>query len=88
MDSDLLTNDTHPVIDALLIAGYRRMSPAQRLVRVQVLTRAVQELALLGICSRYPNAGLREQSLRLASLWIEPELMARAFGWEVNRVGY
>ncbi len=82
------TNDTHPQIEALLLEGYRKMSPAQKLERVQALTRAVQELALLDIRRRYPDADEREQALRLASRWIEPDLMLRAFGWDVRKVGY
>ena len=50
--------------------------------------RAVQELALLDIRRRHPDADEREQALRLASRWIEPELMVRAFGWDVRKVGY
>ncbi|WP_437635689.1 hypothetical protein [Sorangium sp. So ce854] len=87
MSTDPL-NDTHPKIDALLIEGYRRMSPAQKLERVRALTRAVQELALLDVRRRHPDADEREQALRVASRWIEPELMVRAFGWDVREVGY
>ena len=82
------TNDTDPRIEALLIEGYRKMSPAQKLERVRALTRAVQELALLDVRRRHPGADAREQALRVASRWIEPELMARAFGWDVREVGY
>ena len=81
-------NDTHPKIEALLIEGYRKMSPTKKLERVRDLTRAVQELALADIRRRHPNANAREQALRLASRWIEPELMVRAFGWDVREVGY
>ena len=81
-------NDTHPKIEALLIEGYRRMSPAQKLERVRALTRAVQELALLDVRRRHPDADEREQVLRVASRWIDPELMVRAFGWDVREVGY
>ena len=81
-------NDTHPEIERLLIEGYRKMSPAQKLDRVGALTQAVQELALLDIRRRHPNAGPREQALRLASRWIEPPLMVRAFGWDVTKEGY
>ena len=83
-----LPNDTHPKIEALLIEGYRRMSPAQKLERVRALSRAVQEFALLDVRRRHPNADAREQALRVASRWIEPELMLRAFGWDVRKVGY
>ncbi len=81
-------NDTHPQIEALLIEGYRKMSSAQKLERVRALTRAVQELALLDVRRRHPNADAREQALRVASRWIEPELMLRAFGWDVSAQGY
>lgn len=82
------TDDTDPAIEAILIEGYRRMSPAQKLERVRVLTRAVQQLALLDVRRRHPGADERELSLRLASRWIEPELMRRAFGWDAREVGY
>jgi hypothetical protein len=82
------TNDTHPKIEAFLIEGYRKMSPTQKLERVQALTQAVQELALLDVRRRHPDADAREQALRVASRWIEPELMVRAFGWDVREVGY
>jgi hypothetical protein len=81
-------NDTDPRIEAMLIEGYRRMSPSQKLERVCALTRAVQELALLDIRRRHPDADEREQRLRLASRWVEPDLMVRAFGWDVRKVGY
>jgi len=82
------TNDTHPRVDAILIEGYRRMSPAQKLERVRALTQAVQELAMLDVRRRHPNADAREQALRLASRWIDPDLMVRAFGWDPRVEGY
>jgi hypothetical protein len=81
-------NDTHPNIEALLIEGYRKMSPSQKLERVRALTRAVQEIALLDVRRRHPDADAREQALRVASRWIEPDLMVRAFGWDVREAGY
>jgi hypothetical protein len=82
------TDDTDPVIKALLIEGYRRMSPSQKMERVRALTRAVQELALADIRRRHPDANDRERALRLASRWIEPDLMVRGFAWDVRKVGY
>ncbi|HZJ09587.1 MAG TPA: hypothetical protein VFD39_07830, partial [Trueperaceae bacterium] len=35
-----------------------------------------------------PLVDEREQALRVASRWIEPALMARAFGWDVNAERY
>ncbi|MCK6590510.1 MAG: hypothetical protein L6Q76_23340, partial [Polyangiaceae bacterium] len=86
--SDDRLNDTHPKVEAMLIEGYRKMSPSQKLERVRALTRTVQELALLDVRRRHPNADEREQALRVASRWIEPDLMLRAFGWDVRKVGY
>ena len=81
-------NDTHPAIEALLIEGYRRMSPSQKLERVRAMTQAVQELALLDVRRRHPNADAREQSLRVASRWLDPDLMFNAFGWDPRTMGY
>jgi hypothetical protein len=82
------TDDTDPVIKALLIEGYRRMSPSQKMERVRALTRAVQELALADIRRRHPDANDRERALRLASRWIEPDRFVRAFAWDVRTIGY
>ena len=81
-------NDTHPTIDARLIEGYRAMTPSQKMEIVSQLTRAVQELALADVRRRHPHADARELELRVASRWIEPELMLAAFGWDVERMGY
>ena len=81
-------SDTHPKVQALLVEGYRQMSPSEKLECVRRLTLAVQELALADIRRRHPEAGPRELALRLASRWIEPSLMMRAFGWDVRATGY
>jgi hypothetical protein len=75
-------------MDIVLIDGYRAMSPIEKLERVRAMTAAVQQLALADIRRRHPTADDREQLLRLASRWIEPELMFRAFGWDVQAQGY
>jgi hypothetical protein len=83
-----LPTDTHPKVEAFIVDGYRRMSPAQKIARVTELTRTVQQLALADIRRRHPTASAEEQSLRLASRWIEPELMRKAFAWDVDEAGY
>ena len=79
--------DTDPAVDALLIEGYRRMSPSQKLDRVRALTQAVQELALVDIRRRHPGATSGSRHPPSLCL-IEPELMVRAFAWDVGKVGY
>ncbi len=81
-------NDTDPRVEAVLVAGYRAMSVSQKLERVSALTRTVQELALLNIRRRHPDADAREVSLRFASRWLDAELMRRAFGWDVQFAGF
>lgn len=81
-------NDTHPEIEKMLIEGYRRMSAQEKMDRVSELNRTIQRLALSDIRERHPEADEREQMLRLASRWLEPELMLKAFGWDVEKEGY
>ena len=81
-------NDTHPAIDPLLIEGFRRMTPSQKLEIVSQLTQAVQKLALADVRRRHPRADAREVALRAASRWLGPELMLRVFGWDVAKMGY
>lgn len=81
-------NDTHPDIEARIIAGYRAMTPARKFEIVCALTRAANDLALIDIRRRHPNADQREVMLRLASRTVDPELLKRAFGWDVGVEGY
>jgi len=83
-----LSSDTPPEIEEMIIAGYRRMSAAQKLQIVQDLNRTAQLLALSDIQRRHPNASRRELQLRLASRWLEPELMQEVFGWDPEVEGY
>ena len=82
------TNDTNPAIETRMIDGYRAMSPARKLEIVCDLSRAVRELALADIRRRHPDADDRELMLRLASRTVDPELLRRAFGWDVEVEGY
>ncbi|HZW32745.1 MAG TPA: hypothetical protein VFF52_18675 [Isosphaeraceae bacterium] len=58
---DSAPNETDPRIEALLVEGYRGLSPAQKLERVRALTRAAQQVALADIRRRHPAADEREQ---------------------------
>jgi len=82
-----LSRDTSPEAEAIIIAGYRRMSPTEKLERVRQMTQAVQQMALTRLREQYPEATERELVLRLASLWIPRDLMIRAFGWDPDRQG-
>ena len=83
------SRDTPPDIEEILIEGYRRMTPVERLERALDMSRAVQQLALARIRARYgPNLSEREERLRLAALWLDRETMIRAFGWDPEAEGY
>lgn len=82
------TDDTDPRIGAVLIDGYRAMTSTEKLERVAALTRTVRSLALADVRRRHPASSEREQALRVASRWIPPDLMLRAFGWDVDDKGY
>lgn len=72
----------------MIVEGYRKMSAAKKLRIMQDLIRCAQLLALSDIRRRHPKADWREIQLRLASRWIEPELMRKAFGWNPEVEGY
>lgn len=70
-----------------MIDAYRRMSDAQKLARVDALTRTVRQLALVRIRAEHPDADARELRLRLAALRFDRETMIRAFGWDPREHG-
>lgn len=80
--------DTPPDIERIIIEGYRRMPVWQKLQQVSELNRLVQQLALNDVRRRHPQADEHELKLRLASRWLEPELMRQAFGWDPEQECY
>lgn len=76
-------DDTSPEVREMMIAGYRRMSPAQKLQRVLDLNRATEALARARIRAQYgPDLSEREENLRLAALTLDRETMIRVFDWD------
>ena len=80
--------DTPPQIQKELIQGYRKMTPRQKMRRVNELNRTVQQLALLRIRKQYGDISEREQMLRLAALWLDRETMTKVFDWDPDKEGY
>ncbi|MCL0094097.1 hypothetical protein M1O53_03860 [Dehalococcoidia bacterium] len=80
--------DTPPQIQKELIQGYRKMTPRQKMQRVNELNRTVQQLALLRIRKQYGDISEREQMLRLAALWLDRETMTKVFDWDPDKEGY
>ena len=74
--------DTDIGIEAMRIAGFQRMTPAQKLALAGALTRNIRQLALAGIRLRYPGIDEREAMLRLTAMSTDRSTMVRAFGWD------
>ena len=76
-------SDTSPDAERVLIDGYRRMSPAEKLQRVASLNRALVELSTARLRAQYgATMSPRELRLRLAALWLDAETMRKAFDWD------
>ena len=75
--------DTSPEVEEILLEGYRRMSPAEKLGRVLDLNRAADDLARARLRKQYgPDLSEREERLRLAALHLDRETMIRVFDWD------
>jgi len=85
---DNMIMDTDPKIRKIIIEGYRKMTPQQKLQRVTELNKSIQQIALSRILKQYGNISEREQILRLASLWIDQDIMVNVFNWNPEIKGY
>lgn len=80
--------DTPADVRVMMIEGYRRMSPTEKLQRVLDLNRAAESFARARIRRQYgPDLTEREENLRLASLTLDRETMIRAFDWDPEEHG-
>jgi hypothetical protein len=83
-----LSSDTSPEVERIMIEGYRKMPAWKKLQQVLELTQLVRQLAMNDIRRRYPFADDHERKLRMASRWLDPELMKKAFAWDPEKEGY
>ena len=80
--------DTPPEIEEILLEGYRRMTPLEKLLQVFELNRMAQQMAAMRIQAQYgPNLSEQELRLRLAALWLDQETMIEVFGWDSDVEG-
>jgi hypothetical protein len=76
-------SDTSAAAEQVLIEGYRRMSPADKLRRVAALNRALEQLAAARLRAQYgPNLDADELRLRLAALRLDAKVMREVFDWD------
>lgn len=78
----LFSMDTRPEVVGVLLEGYRRMTPAQKLARVADLTAAARQMAAARIRSQYPEADEAEVRMRLGTLVLGRETMRRVYSWD------
>jgi hypothetical protein len=80
--------NTSTCFEKILVEGYRKMPPWEKMKRVSELNKAVQQLALSRIRKQYGDIPEQEQKLRLASLWLDRDTMIHVFGWDPHIKGY
>ena len=84
-----LALDTPPDIEEIVLEGYRRMTPSQKLRRVVELGVAAEAMAAARIRARYgPEISPRELRLRLAALQLDRQTMVEVFDWDPEDKGY
>jgi hypothetical protein len=76
------SDDTSPEIERLMVERWRSMSPEDKLAEIDDACRGSDEVAMMGIRSRHPDADEGEVRLRLAALRLDPALVVDAFGWD------
>ena len=84
-----LALDTPPDVEEIVLEGYRRMTPFQKLRRVVELGVAAEAMAAARIRARYgPEISPRELRLRLAALQLDRQTMVEVFDWDPEDKGY
>lgn len=64
------------------------MTPLEKLKKVNELNKSAQQMALARIRQQYGDIPEREQQLRLASLWLDRDIMIKVFNWDPEKKGY
>lgn len=83
----IVPSDTSPEIERILLQGYRRMTPAEKVRRVEALNESALQMAASRLTRQYGPLTERELRLRLASLWLSRDTMVRVFGWDPDERG-
>lgn len=81
-------SDTSPEAERILIEGYRRMTPTQKLQRVESLNRALVLLQKARIRADYGDIPEEEMRMRLGALRLGRETMIKVFGWDPDEKGW
>jgi hypothetical protein len=74
--------DTSREVEEMVLARWRSMTPAEKLVEIDDLHRSVEDVVMMGIRMRHPEADDREVLIRFAALKYDRSLIIEAFGWD------
>ncbi len=74
-----LAADTPFEVEQVQIERWRQMTPAGKMRLVSAMSRRLHTLAAEGVRRRHPEAGAREQLLRLAIVKLGYDLAVEAF---------
>jgi hypothetical protein len=80
--------DTSAEAHRKVVEACRRMTPTERIRRMQDLNRAVYALAEARIREWYGEVSDDEMKLRLAALRLDRTTMIRLYGWDPREKGY
>ena len=80
--------DTSPEAEAVLVRLAREMPPGEKLQIAASMSRAIRELAEVGVRSRHPRASEDEVRRRVAALVLPREIVIAAYGWDPEQEGY
>lgn len=70
--------DTDPLVARMLVEGYRKMSPAQRLSLAGQMCEAVFNLVVAGLRARHPGASEEDLKRHIAEIYLGQELAKAA----------
>ena len=76
----VLSPDTSPDVENILIERLRQMPPWRKMALVGEMNRTLRAFALAGLRQRYPGDTPDLLRRRLADLLLGPELAARVYG--------
>ena len=88
MEPRPLWPDTPLEIEEMVLEGLRKMSPIEKIKRIQELNRSVETMAATRIRSQYGPLSERELRLRLAALRLPRDVMISVFDWDPEEHGY
>jgi hypothetical protein len=78
-------DDTAPAIAAMVLDGYRKMTPSDRLRRMSALTVDLRRLVIADLLRRQPHATPTTVRAELARRFLPPELAARVTRADADR---